>query len=174
MRTARQRNDASIVDHLGKNHRVVAGLEQLKIVVIAIRDYWGSGAEPQNAALVYGSVFGAVRGSSHSLSTGSRPLLPFRRQRRKSAVRWIDNQRCSLVVDDFCSKVKPELVVGTRVSWRRRGIDASFSGSLFKGGCLFIGQDLFCGEVSGPLQGCKDAKIPHTFKVGLALRCTRR
>ena len=108
---------------------------------------------------------------------------PFGRQRRKSPVGRIDDQRGSLGSDDLVATVVPELVVGDDAT--RRIVQAAdlridqvailaaiLLLLVFRG--FLVGEERLGSERGGPFQRGDRAVIPHPLEIRFAVGCSRR
>ncbi len=150
MRTAVQRDDASVVDHLHQNHHVSRSLHDQIVIVVEIR-------KPRqcarDTALRQAALLRSV-GALHPAGVGARP--PLRRQGRNSPIQRIHNQRRSLVRDDPCSPIPIVPIVNARLGR-----------PLFQGRRFLVGKKRFPCSLFGSFQGRNGAVVPYSLQVRL-------
>src|SRR5690348_8650487 len=115
VRTAVERDDAGVVNHLIEDDDGIRRLNDLVAVVVGAGQHGRTGGGPVQAALGKAAVFGAI-GRMHPLVFGARRHLGLtvRRERRNAAVRRIDDQGGAVGLDNLGAAVIPEFVVGAR------------------------------------------------------------
>src|SRR5437899_8341651 len=107
MGTPVERNHASLVNHLVKNHDVSGNLYDLIRVIVASGEY-SAGHAPRDAPVPQTHVFVRV-GAAGKVIVSFRLRL---RSYRHPAIRRIHDHRSPSPLDDFRSAVEPELVIG--------------------------------------------------------------
>ncbi len=170
MRTAVERYDARVMDHLVENHHVSRRLEELHEVGVHEGDHGRPGVRPQDAPLEQTAVLRTVGAFRERHSLLERTVLGprvtrrrVRRQRRNPPIRWIHDQRRALVLGDLRRPVKPEVIRDPAVSATHTL--PAFCGRLLERRRFLIGQELSPGERAGSLQRRQGGVVPDALQI---------
>ena len=163
VRTAVERDDPRVVNHLLLDRDVLRRLHDQEVVVVAAGQLRHAA---RDTALGKVALLGVVVAIVAARGASLAPPLAFRRERRHPAVRRIDDERGLLEQTAF---LPPELVVGARVAVRRRRIMVAQA----KPGELLLGVELLHAERGRPLQRSLCRVVPDALQVGTAVRGPR-
>ena len=179
MRTAVQRDDPGLMNHLRENHHMFRRLEHLKNVVVFAWHNRRTGTEPQQTPLRQTDIFRAMRRGSQHNPLGNGALVPYpgaslrlRCQTRDSPIRWVHDQRRPLVLSDRRAVIPPELVVRELHVKLRVVVTtilvSSLQGLLHKRRGFLVCEEPFAGHLGGTLQRRQRAEVPHPSQIWVA------